>query len=717
MLVCILSGRQDCGLEAELTKTVSLELVNPLLMSLSSLRSQTCAPLSSNAESNSFLRAYVRMGESTLAALNGFQQTFINVASSLPLSGSLMNTVSSLVDAAVTYVSKFMATLLQIPMDFIKIALQFGIRVPSLDGGEICEQGDLKQLIMWGINNNVSWSFSNSIINILLDIFLAPEESLCTYPGPECQNPPRGPFQRSTSEATDDTYYSHDILLKCDRHDLAGLNDTQCADLLAGSTAASSATVLTLCQELSSLRPDQIEQVWSNMCYAMRALVSLLLSRSPDCSFEDTQPPPAVTSTPAPHRVAREASNLKQLACNYNSWSGNEVADPVLVSLCSDNERKEFVTQVCNNASLMKKLLTDEMNSWLYGYCANSSADPMYMVSQFCVYEQWLEQPSVLVPPLLLEFCMSLDSPRLTKLICEHTGFFLLLFSSPGNVQFLPNCTLLPPPSPFSDMDLLVLDSCRYSEWHDAMQISLDVLTQCIRLDNIGFTKEVCSNKTFLNTLLLNKENAWLESHCDSSLAFPPPEPEPTQVFNIADWCDYHTWGERQVDDSVVGLCWQHDQLAFQKNVCCKASVFEKLLQDPQNQWLTAVCTDIEEITVLPQVCKYFEWTRPIIVDMTEVALCAEIDPLNFISKVCANDTVLQNLLANQDNTWSRQARGWAACAPLTPTSPPPPSTAAQPQSLIFAWPRAWWVGSTGPAQLTSPPPASPGPVRTWPCT
>lgn len=51
-------------------------------------------------------------------------------------------------------------------------------------------------------------------------------------------------------------------------------------------------------------------------------------------------------------------------------------------------------------------------------------------------------------------------------------------------------------------------------------------------------------------------------------------------------------------------------------------------------------------------MCKYSEWTRPIIVDMTELALCAENDPLNFTSKVCANDTVLQNLLANQDNTW-----------------------------------------------------------------
>uniref|UniRef100_UPI0037E98643 stereocilin n=1 Tax=Semicossyphus pulcher TaxID=241346 RepID=UPI0037E98643 len=651
-VVCILSGRQDCGLEAELTKTVSMELGKPLLTFVSSMQSQTCSPRSRDEGSSSFLSAYLRVGDSTSAAFDGFQNTFINILSSFPLSGSLMSAVSGLVDVAVTYVSEFMATLLQVPMDYLRIALQFGIRIPSLDGKETCEQGDLKQLIMWGVNNNVSWSFGNSIIDILLEIFLAPEQPPCTYPGPECQNPPGVPFQRSASEAKDDTDNNHDILLKCDRHNLARLNETLCAGILAGSRVASSTSVLTFCRELSSLSSNQIEQVWSNMCYVIQALMSPLLSRSSDC----TQPVTSPSETPllsrsAPPRIAREASNLKQLACNYNTWLENQVVDAVLVSLCSDNEREEFLKQVCNNALLMRKLLSEQMNSWLYGYCANSSADSGYLVSQFCVYEQWLEPSSVPVNPSLLEFCMSLDGPRLTSLICEHTGFFMLLFSNPENGRFMPNCTRLPFPPPLPDMSLTT-QSCRYSEWHDVAQITIDVLSQCIRLDHIGFTIEVCSNTTFLNSLLLNEENAWLGDHCRASLT--SIGPEPTQPFSIAGWCDYHTWGERQVDDSVVGLCWQHDQLAFQKNVCCKASVYEKLLQNPQNNWLRSVCTnkEIEEIAVLPQVCKYSEWTRPIIVDMTELALCAESDPLNFTSKVCSNDTVLKNLLANQDNTW-----------------------------------------------------------------
>lgn len=54
-------------------------------------------------------------------------------------------------------------------------------------------------------------------------------------------------------------------------------------------------------------------------------------------------------------------------------------------------------------------------------------------------------------------------------------------------------------------------------------------------------------------------------------------------------------------------------------------------------------------------MCRYSEWTRPVIVDMTDLALCAEKDALNFTSRVCADAAVVQNLLANQDNGWLLQ--------------------------------------------------------------
>lgn len=506
-----------------------------------------------------------------------------------------------------------------------------------------------------GMKHNVSWSFSNSITDILLETLFPPEQTVCSYPGPDCQNPPRVSFHRSAADA--DLY-----LLQCDGQNLSEINDTLCAETLNGSRGGSSSSVLNLCQALSSLSTEQIQTAWSNLCYVLQALTSPFLSKSSDCS-----------NPPGPHRMAREASNLQQLACSYDSWLADQVVDPVLVSLCSDNKREEFVEQVCKNTLLLRKLLSNQMNVWLYGYCVNSSMEAGLLVSEFCIYDQWMAQPAVLVDSHLLELCMSLDGPRLSALICEHTGFFVLLFSNPENMPFMPNCTSLPPPPSFPGS--LLLDSCVYSEWRDV--IPTDVLTQCIRNDPRGFAENVCANRTFLANLLHNPAHAWIEDHCDTALSFPATQtPQP---FDIADWCDYHTWGERQVDDSVVGLCWQHDQLVFQKNVCCKAPVFEKLLQNPQNSWLKSVCTDKEleeigdlpQVSVLPgsltwiyvsmslilclltfQVCRYSEWSRPIIVDMTELALCAETDPLNFTSKVCSNETVLHNLLTNQDNSW-----------------------------------------------------------------
>lgn len=308
--------------------------------------------------------------------------------------------------------------------------------------------------------------------------------------------------------------------------------------------------------------------------------------------------------------MAREAPNLQQLACNYNSWLEGGAADAVLVSLCGDNERDEFVARVCRDAVLLRKLLADPMNSWLYGYCANSSAaEGDYLLGHFCAYDQWIlaEPSSEPVRPALLEFCLSLDAARLTQLLCEHTGFFMLVFSNPENGHLMPNCSSFIRPSPLLPLpgegSPLVPDECRYSEWHDVARVDIELLSRCIRLDHSGFTQEVCSNRTFLDRLLAIAENSWLEDHCSSSVGVPPPEV--TQPFDITGWCDYHTWATRQVDESVVGLCWQHDQTAFQREVCCEAPVLETLLQDPQNQWLTTACAgvdEIKEIAVMPQV-------------------------------------------------------------------------------------------------------------------
>ena len=138
-LVCILSGTQECGLEAELTRVVVLELANPLLALFSFMRSEGCTPMDRGADS--LFRSYLRMDEVNSAELTGFQEMLVSALSQVPQSGSLMSSISGLLDIVVRYFSTMMATLIQVPIDYVKIGLQFGITVPSLNQSDQCQQG------------------------------------------------------------------------------------------------------------------------------------------------------------------------------------------------------------------------------------------------------------------------------------------------------------------------------------------------------------------------------------------------------------------------------------------------------------------------------------------------------------------------------------------------------------------------------------------------
>lgn len=137
--VCLLSGAQDCGPEADLVKAVSLDLINPLLGFVSALRSQSCSAGPRDAESSG---ASLWMVEPTPGASGSLQQSILTALSRLPSSGNLLGTLRGLVDATVTYALKSTATALRVPVDYVKLALQFGIGTPSLDDKETCEQGE-----------------------------------------------------------------------------------------------------------------------------------------------------------------------------------------------------------------------------------------------------------------------------------------------------------------------------------------------------------------------------------------------------------------------------------------------------------------------------------------------------------------------------------------------------------------------------------------------
>ncbi|XP_028812338.1 stereocilin isoform X2 [Denticeps clupeoides] len=617
-VLCILADRSGCGFEAELTRALASGLSGPLRDLVSALRSQTC---SGSTITDWYLRsAGGGRGDQTTSLLD--VDVVATALAGVP--AALFSSWAAVLPPTVSYLAEFLLTLLHTPLEYLHIILQFGVDVPAIDKSNRCQQGDLKQLLMWGMSHNLSWSFGET----LLDIFLAPNVPVCSYPGTDCQMTPQ--FSRSFSPPLKSTG-----LLRCDMSSLAHFNSTRCAELVREMPANSTAAY-SLCRELSVLSREDLQRVWSNACHSFGSLLSPFLNESA-CS-DDT---PA-RAPPAPVRVARSDRSLKDLLCIYDSWVDGS-ADPSVVSLCSENFQSDFIPKVCENTQLFQTLLKDPKNFWLWAFCFNLST--AFMVDQYCAYDTW--RPENLVPSIVT-FCWNSDHDRFLHLLCDfNLHFFEVIFSSQQNNWIRPNCSGV---QEEFDLSALVADSCRYWEWSNPSEVTADQLSVCIQNDQMSFLVLVCNNGTFLQELLKNPDNAWVSDYCTSSPANQPTE----NPVNVLDWCTYGNWLASPPDPSIVGLCWQNDQIGFQKYVCCVIPLFEKLTLDPQNEWVKFVCTN-DTAAILDNVCLYSDWIRPTIVDMTELALCAELDVKNFTQKVCYNNTVLRNMVANLDNIWLLQ--------------------------------------------------------------
>lgn len=137
-LICVLADRQHCGWQADLTSTVSSALSEQILSVISSVKSQACMSTSN-----------LRMADSSITQLNSVQEMLTNVLSSdLPLyllSDNFLALWNSFMDMTIppvmSFMSEFMLSALQTPVDFLKLGLQFGIEIPTLDQSEKCQQG------------------------------------------------------------------------------------------------------------------------------------------------------------------------------------------------------------------------------------------------------------------------------------------------------------------------------------------------------------------------------------------------------------------------------------------------------------------------------------------------------------------------------------------------------------------------------------------------
>ncbi|XP_077084751.1 stereocilin [Siphateles boraxobius] len=629
-LICVLADRQHCGWQADLTSTVSSALSEQILSVISSVKSQACMSTSN-----------LRMADSSITQLNSVLEMLTNVLSSdLPLyllSDNFLALWDSFMDMTIppvmSFVSEFLLSALQTPVDFLKLGLQFGIEIPTLDESKKCQQGDLKQLIMWGMNHNVTWSFGQSS----LDMFLAPESPPCSFPGPQCQTTSSIQFSRTGTPSVDIRTSS----LTCDQQNLNQLNETLCAAILT-ATSQESYVLYQMCQALRTLSQTEVTKVWRSTCHMIQNVVLPLMEPCSD---------PATAQL---SRIARSTLSLSELLCDYQNWTAGGSVDPALVTMCSENDRAAFILAVCNNVEAMQVMVRNPINAWVWEFCANTS--DTYIVNLYCSYNTWTTET---IDPSIVTFCWYNDMDRFEGLLCDSIAFLMVVYSSEENNWLKPNCS--EPPQQI-DINTIVAQSCKYSEWKNLRAVTPEQISICIQNDEIRFINEVCVNHTFVTVLVLNSGNTWVAQYCTYSIRNPPTSPP---QLSTEVWCNYNKWTNMSVDPTVVALCWHYDQTGFRQNVCCNLNLFEKLSLHLDNQWLIRECSNNDTTKVLSQVCVYSDWSQPIIVDMSDLALCADLDAENFTRNVCANVTVLQNLLANLDNTWLLEQ-----CSNLTASGP-----------------------------------------------
>uniref|UniRef100_W5LJ55 Stereocilin 1 n=1 Tax=Astyanax mexicanus TaxID=7994 RepID=W5LJ55_ASTMX len=502
--VCVLADKTQCGWQADLTRTLSSRLSGPVLDLLSSLKSQTCPFTSSGT---------LRMADSTMTQLSAFQELITATLSSsfyLYHSDNFLSAWSSFMDltfpSVASFISDLMMNFLQTLVDFLTIGLQLGVDIPSLDQNQQCQQGDLKQLLMWGMNHNINWSFGDSILNMFLALDINP----CSPTDTGCQITPPIQFGRASASPG-----NNPMTLTCDQQDVTQLNDTLCSDILANLSQVPD-VLYGVCKSLSTLSHSELIQVWKNTCEMVQLVFSPLLEPCPSLPPQSSR------------RMARAALSLSQMFCNYDNWTTVEAIDPALVTMCSDNDPEAFLQGVCNNVPVMQHLIANPSNAWVWEYCANAS--DRYMIVQYCFYETW--SPQTLEPSIVV-LCWNNDQMRMETFLCQSLDFYITVFSNPENSWLKPNCSEVPTTAPV-DIHTLVAESCRYSEWRNLKTITIDTISLCIQNDEFRFVHEVCANSTILSALLLNDANVWVGAYCAIIIKNPPTSPPALSSITVS---------------------------------------------------------------------------------------------------------------------------------------------------------------------------------------
>ncbi|XP_048418830.1 stereocilin isoform X3 [Stegostoma tigrinum] len=554
-----------------------------------------------------------------------------------------------------SYIGHITKQILLTLINFVLEQMLLSNNIIKLDVKGQCSQGNLNQLLTWGLLHNLTWNFEAVTIDDM-QILLR-------------QSPAE--LYRTTRVFKVISDFSQ-LPTSCNQEFFLSLNRTFC-----NKNFQHQFDLPMFCSIIGGLAGNKSGPLVSEVCNKMNFIYTYLTKglnfytdycekRRVDVGFFPSS----------------DTRQIEDMLCNYDSWVVRDLFNSTDFGYCAVMDEVGFRKAICTNSSLLESIMKNPAHFWLKDYCDSNSntmlvptlitdvvsegvyidftispatiVPPVKGVDIYCRYEEWTDFS--MVDNKVITFCASHDGDHFTHVICTDQSALKELIK--GNfwlADFCNNYSILSGNSEF----------CMYDKWKED-PIDPLIISLCWRSDQTNFNKSVCNDVILLNKLMLDPSNTWLLSAC-----------------NAENSCNYEEWLDPlSVTSAVVALCKETDQAAFNRMVCTNPSLLEILLNNSENSWLNDFCPSNPHSTAAPTVvpeegsnivplsstanptmqenlmtaveslCRYENWMYPAVVDSTVVAVCFNIDREQFNIHVCKNPVILQELLKNEFNLW-----------------------------------------------------------------
>ncbi|KAM8972334.1 uncharacterized protein RCH25_017987 [Pelodytes ibericus] len=395
--------------------------------------------------------------------------------------------------------------------------------------------------------------------------------------------------------------------------------------------------------------------------------------------------------------ICKNATLLTQLVSNTeNSWIPTFCAAGINVNIstkcpewtsnflllscpnCSKTDEDKLVPSICSDQDLVQTLGTLSNHTELLN---------QVIVWRYCIYSSWI---TVHPPLFLVSYCWTFDQANFAEFLCSDQTFYEAIST---------NLTLHQ-----TSLDCQSPQKCHYVDWSPGSQtwigpVNISTVSFCSQEDSRNFLASVCNDPWILHGISDVPALTWTLSFCyNVSSANVLSQALVLSVCNYSHSADLAPF--------LMEFCWMYDQKNFFDNLCADSSLYIFLKTQPKNFWIQYVCFpqtssvvqnfsslqcqyniwDPSQLSLLrfcaehntehfmktfcngsqdnssmlssicelgQKLCSYQRWQGRYI-HPGVVKLCWVSDQFNFSSQVCADSSLIDQLLQDPKNTWLR---------------------------------------------------------------